>query len=60
MKKAELEYTFMVISNLNKNLIQVTDLTSKYTCAVVYSPNTNTNEIQFYKIVGSNLGARYF
>lgn len=60
MKKAELEYTFMEIYNLNKNLIQVTDLTYKYNCAVVYSPNTKTNEIQFYEIVGSNWGQGIF
>lgn len=56
MQKAELENSFREIYNLNKNLIQVTDLTYKYNCAVVYSPNTKSNEIQFYEIVGSNWG----
>ena len=52
--------SFNELYEFHKNLIQVTDLTHDYRCAVVFSEKANKSEKQFYETIGSNWGQGIF
>ena len=52
--------SFNELYEFHKNLIQLTKLTNNHRCAVVFSPNENKSERQFYETVAANWGQGIF